>query len=439
MDLPLNRQIGYASGNFGKSLLWTSLDYLALFYMTEVVGIPIHWAGSIILVTLLWDAAINPFIGFWIDQRSARGADYRPFLRWAPVGTAIAFVALLWVPGGTMAAKAAYVVTMLFVLRSGYALLDVPHNALLAHLPVNAAARMRLAGMRYFFSSIGGVAIALWVAPALSGSAGESASHALMGMAAVAGAILCISLWQSLGPARLATAARSADARQLRPMAFMSALLHNRVVIVYLLLAAVFAATLPLYAKMLPYMLSYVVAKPSDLAALFGALTIGQLVSIPIWTVALRHFDHIRLGQLALTGLAATFALLWAVGMGSGPMLTGFTFVIGAFMGGAVQILWGLSGRVSDSIDAISGMRLDGGLLSLLTFVQKAALGLGAMAVGLVLEGSGFVSGQAVSTATQQVLALVALVIPALGAALSAGLLAMLFVHLAHGEPRRAA
>ena len=94
MDIPLKRQLGYASGNFGKSLLWTSLDYLLLFYMTEVVGIPAVWAGAIILVSLLWDASINPFIGYWIDRRAARGLDYRPFLRWAPVATALAFVAL---------------------------------------------------------------------------------------------------------------------------------------------------------------------------------------------------------------------------------------------------------------------------------------------------------------------------------------------------------
>lgn len=434
MDLPLNRQIGYASGNLGKSLLWTSLDYLALFYMTEIVGIPIHWAGAIILVTLLWDAAINPFIGYWIDQRSARGADYRPFLRWAPVGTAIFFVALFWVPNGTILAKAAYMMGMLFALRTGYALLDVPHNALLAYLPVTPTARMRLAGMRYFFSSIGGVAIALWVAPALSQPAGQNVERQIMVMAAVAAALLCITLWQSLGPARLATAARGGDARILRPMVFVGALLRNRDVLLYLALATLFAATVPLYAKMLPYLVSYVIAQQSDLAEFLMALTMGQLVSIPLWTVALRHFDHGRLGLLAMTGLAATFAFMWLAGVAETAWLLAITFAIGGFMGGAVQIVWGLSGRVADSIDVQSGMRLDGGLLSLLTLVQKAALGLGAMAVGLVLEGSGFVSGHAVGPSTQQALIYVALLIPAIGAALSAGLMAMLFLHLARAE-----
>ena len=52
MEFQLQRQLGYASGNLGKSLMWTSLDYLLLFYLTEVAGIPVGWAGAIVLLSL---------------------------------------------------------------------------------------------------------------------------------------------------------------------------------------------------------------------------------------------------------------------------------------------------------------------------------------------------------------------------------------------------
>ena len=422
MEIPIKHQLGYASGNFGKSLLWTSLDYLLLFYMTEVAGIPAAWAGGIILVSLLWDASINPFIGYWIDRRAASGLDYRPFLRWAPVATAFAFVALFWLPSKAPTPNAAYLFIAMMIFRSAYALLDVPHNALLAHMPLGGKMRMRLAGMRFFFSSLGGLVVAILVAPQFADSGDAEIGSSLAGMAAVAGVILCVTVWQSLHPARQAITERGYATETLDPRRFVASILGNRAAMLYLGMAAVFALSAPLYAKMLPYLLQYVREEPAVLPTLLGALTFGQMLAMPVLTAVLERVVARVVGLFTLTGLVLAMAAEFWFITSAFHLLVTATFAIGFFLGGTIQIVWGLSGEVADCIADDSGVRVDAGLLAFLTFVQKAAIGVGAIIAGMALEFSGFESRAVQPDSALRMIEAVAILFPLAGACVAIGI-----------------
>ncbi len=416
MEFQLQRQLGYASGNFGKSLMWTSLDYLLLFYLTEVAGVPVGWAGAIILLSLLWDAAINPLIGYWIDRRASVGQDYRPFLRWAPVASGIGFVALFWLPSDQTAINAAYLFAAMLGFRTAYALLDVPHNALLAHMPVTSAMRMRLAGMRYFFSSLGGLIVATQVAPQFVRADSSSVRESLMNMAVVAAVILCLTVWQSLRPSRIAMAERGLGQEALRPGKFLRAILHNRTAILYLALAGLFAATTPLFAKILPYWLQYVRQEPNQLPALLATLTIGQLVAMPVWTMLLARAKSHSIGLITFSGLALTLLVSFWLKDSSFALIVLATGAVGFFLSGAIQIIWGLAGEVADQIAGQARIRVDGGLLAFLTLVQKAAIGLGAVIAGFALEVSGFKSGATQGLTAIWMIEVLSLLVPAGGA-----------------------
>jgi GPH family glycoside/pentoside/hexuronide:cation symporter len=416
MEFQLQRQLGYASGNLGKSLMWTSLDYLLLFYLTEVAGIPVGWAGAIILLSLLWDAAINPFIGYWIDRRASAGLDYRPFLRWAPVASGIGFVALFWLPSEQTVINAAYLLFAMLGFRTAYALLDVPHNALLAHMPVSSAMRMRLAGMRFFFSSLGGLIVATLVAPQFVRTDTASVGGSLLMMATIAAVILCLTIWLSLRPSRLAMAERGTGYEAISPAKFLKAILRNERAVLYLVLAAIFAATTPLFAKILPYLLQYVRREPDLLPMLLASLTIGQLIAMPFWTFFLARITSRTIGLIALAGLASTLMVAYWLIQSPLVVIVLATVMFGFFLGGAIQIIWGLAGEVADQIADRARIRVDGGLLAFLTLVQKAAIGLGAVMAGFALEASGFKSGAIQAPPTLRMIEILSVVVPAVGA-----------------------
>ena len=214
-------RVGYASGNLGKSLFWTSLEYLLLFYMTDLVGLSPAWAGVIIVVSLVWDGVTDPLMGYWVDRRSSRGHDYRPYLRWGPPLCGLAYATIFYVPFEGEFAKALYLLAANLLFRSIYTLLDVPHNALLAKMPMSSRQRTTVSAWRYFFSSIGGLSVALAVAPLLGRQAESGDTTAFLIFALAAGLIACATLWQSIPIAREVSAKSVQKERALAPIEFL--------------------------------------------------------------------------------------------------------------------------------------------------------------------------------------------------------------------------
>lgn len=430
MVMPLAGQIGYAFGNFGKSLMWTSLEYFLLFYLTDVIGLRAAVAGLVVLVSLLWDALINPLVGYWIDRRASQGLDYRPFLRWAPVAASVLFTAIFLTPFSTAMTMSIYLLVVLILFRSAYALFDVPHNGLLAQLPVDSPTRTRLAAMRYFFSSLGGLTIAYIAAPAFQGVKANLAGLHLWAMALVAGAVVTIAVWQSLAVARWAIVHRPPSQVTLDVSSFVQTVLIDRATLVYLAFAAAFAATAPLLGRSLAYLLHYVREQPGALSEMLVALTIGQMGAMPLWNWLADRLGRWRAGQLSMAGLAATCIALHFALHGPQVALTGLTMLFGLFNGGAVLVIWALAGDMADFIAAKSGVRADAGLLALLTFVNKAAIGVSAMTVGAALSLGDFAAGQVQAQSSRLAIEIATLGLPAAGAVAALLLLRQLRVCL---------
>ena len=425
--MPLRAQVLYASGNLGKSLLWTSLEYLLLFYLTDLVGLPPATAGLMILASLAWDGAINPLIGYWLDLRASQGRDYGPFLRCAPPAAALLFVAIFCQPFGPGDQAVIYLFVILFAFRTAYALLDVPHNGLLAFLPVDVSTRTNMAGLRYFFSSLGGLLIAVSAAPLVLQVADEDRITDLRFFAAFAGLLLCLTVWQSLGPARQASAERERCVTPVSPLRFLTAILKSPPAILYLGLAAVFASTTPLFGKMLPFLVRYVHNDSASIAEILAAMTVGQMLSMPVCTSLARRLGRLPVGAVCLLAIPV---LLLCVRL-EAQMLAGYFWLVSAafgfLLGGAIMIVWATSGDITNDISLRATIRTDAGLIAFLTLVQKAGIGIGAMLAGTLLANGGFQSGAPQSPEAQDVIETLGFVLPSIGAVICAILLFLLY------------
>lgn len=427
MLMPLRAQIGYASGNLGKSLMWTSLEYLLLFYLTDLVGIPPRTAGLMILVSLAWDGAINPLIGYWLDLRAGKGKDYRPLLLWAPPVAALLFVGIFFQPFVETGWATAYFFAILVAFRSAYALLDVPHNGLLALLPVDSPTRTSLAGYRYFFSSLGGLLVALAAAPlVIAADDGRSVSD-IRAVAALAGVALCATVWQSLRPAQLALVLRGPVTLSMSPRRFLLAIGKSCPAMLYLGMAAVFACTTPLFGKMLPFLAAYVHNDSASVGRMLALMTVGQMLSMLICPRLAQRFGRLPVGIVCLLGIPT---LLLAARMEMSINASQFWLVSGSFgflLGGAIMVIWATAGDIAEQIAISSGVRTDAGLFSFLTLVQKTAIGAGAMLAGALLENGSFQPGSPQAQAALANILTLGFVIPSIGAAVSAAMLFWLY------------
>ena len=88
----------YAVGDIPFSTTVTLIGFFLMIFMTNSIGISAFWAGFIIFVGIIWDAAIDPFIGYFNDHTVSKLGRRRKYLLLFFFPSAIAFLMLFSVP-----------------------------------------------------------------------------------------------------------------------------------------------------------------------------------------------------------------------------------------------------------------------------------------------------------------------------------------------------
>lgn len=78
--LSLKLRLGYGIGQMSDSLPYNFIATYALFFLTNVAGIPVAIGGTIAMIAILWDAVTDPVIGHLSDTSKSKYGRRRPFM-----------------------------------------------------------------------------------------------------------------------------------------------------------------------------------------------------------------------------------------------------------------------------------------------------------------------------------------------------------------------
>src|SRR3546814_14008086 len=79
--LPLMTCVGWGAGTLAVAALFNSVNVLLLRYLVDYVGIGAALAGSLMALSKLYDALIDPIGGSFSDRSESRPGTPRPFDR----------------------------------------------------------------------------------------------------------------------------------------------------------------------------------------------------------------------------------------------------------------------------------------------------------------------------------------------------------------------
>src|SRR6476469_5886448 len=99
--LTFKEKFAYGLGDFGNGFMFDlGQAYLLKFY-TDVAGLPGTVAGSVFLITKLFDACMDPLAGTWIDQRRNIGnhGRFRGVMLYSSIALAVLTVFTFLTPG----------------------------------------------------------------------------------------------------------------------------------------------------------------------------------------------------------------------------------------------------------------------------------------------------------------------------------------------------
>ena len=160
IGLPTKIAYGFGSAAYGvKDSGFKS--FLLLFY-NQVVGLPAASVGLAILIAMVADSLLDPLIGHLPDNWRGRWGRRHPLMYASAIPAALSFI-LLWNPpaGWSDGALLAYLVVVAVIARTCITLYEIPSAAMVAELTEDYDERTSILGYRYFFGWWGGLALAV--------------------------------------------------------------------------------------------------------------------------------------------------------------------------------------------------------------------------------------------------------------------------------------
>lgn len=169
MKLRLREKIGYGFGDAASSLFWKLFSMYLLFFYTDIFGIPAAAVGTMFLITRIWDAAFDPFVGVLGDRTDTRWGKFRPYLLWVAVPFGIIGVITFTTPSLGAGGKLIYAYVTYSLMMMIYSLINVPYASLMGVMTADGKERTTLATFRFIFA-FGGSLVVLAAAEPLAGA-----------------------------------------------------------------------------------------------------------------------------------------------------------------------------------------------------------------------------------------------------------------------------
>ena len=379
-----------------------------------MLGLDAAWAGTAILLALVFDAVTDPLLGSLSDSLESRWGRRHPFLYAAAIPMAFTFYFVFNPPPDLEGISLfAWLLTWTVLTRASMTLYHVPHLSLGAELSEDYGERTVVVAYRVFFGFAGAALFFL-----LSGELffqpspefpenGQLDPHAYPPMALFFGIAMMVLIFLSaIGThsriPHLSSAGAPAAAFSVRRLlGEMSEALSNASFRVFFVAILAFLIARGLADGVSFYMGTYFWRlETGDIFRLTAVALSGILVGTPIWAALGRRLDK-RTIFLAGCTIYATITVATPVLKIAGwwpafespaylALLYGMSFLAAIGAGGAVVAPGAMLADIADEHELSSGRRQEGIFFGALSFSGKAASGVGGWLAGVLLATIAF-------------------------------------------------
>ncbi|MDA3930474.1 MAG: MFS transporter [Prolixibacteraceae bacterium] len=155
----LREKIGYGFGDAASSMFWKIFTaYLAIFY-TDVFGISAAAAGTMFLLTRIWDTANDPIMGVIGDRTTTRWGKFRPYMLWMAIPFGLIGVLLFTTPNLSSTGKLVYAYISYTLMMMVYTGINVPYASMLGVMTADSDERTSFASFRMLFAFGGSILV----------------------------------------------------------------------------------------------------------------------------------------------------------------------------------------------------------------------------------------------------------------------------------------
>jgi GPH family glycoside/pentoside/hexuronide:cation symporter len=195
--LSLKEKIGFGFGDAASSMFWKLFSMYLMFFYTDIFGIPAAVVGTMFLITRIWDAAFDPFVGIISDRTETKWGKFRPYLLWMAIPFGIIGVLTFTTPSLGLTGKIVYAYITYSLMMMVYSMINVPYASLMGVMTADGKERTTLATYRFIFAFGGSLLVLALAEPLvdLFSNKGENIQLGWQMAAIVFAAIAVLFFW----------------------------------------------------------------------------------------------------------------------------------------------------------------------------------------------------------------------------------------------------
>ena len=398
--LSIKEKIGYSVGDTASNLFFQTFIYYMLFFYTDVFGITAKAAGTMFLVTKIWDAVNDPMMGMIADRTKTRWGKFRPYLIWGAIPFGVLGVLTFTTPELNSTGKLIYAYITYTFLMMAYTAVNVPYSAIMGVITPNSHERTSVSSFRFVAAFVALFFVQYFI-PKMTGDADNPAKSwqlamtIISGLAVVLFVVAFLSCKERVQPPKGQKTPFKQDLTDLisnKPWIFIGTATVFQLIFLcmrggstmYYFKYFVQDQQMTLFGK--AFSLSY--------SKLFSIFTMSGTVFTIIGAILTPRISRI-FGKsitysvsLGIAGIAAGLIIL------AGPQDIALIFVlniIASFVVGPVSVLqWAIYADTADYSEWVKGRRATGLVMSASLFALKLGIALGAAANAWILSAYGY-------------------------------------------------
>lgn len=407
--IKMREKLSFAMANFGNIPVMTLINgYLLIFY-TNICGLSPAACATLFLIARFLDAINDPLVGFMIDHLPTRKmGHFRPTLILGTILCSANFLLLWFGPMLSTSGKLAIAYVSYILLGVLFPVMDISLNSLLPVMTEDMKERNSLSSIKGLAYVIGALVIGV-AAPLILGDPSNKQGYINLVLIMTA-VIFFFSIIGTMG-VKERVKPQMENSYSVKEL---FKILSQKPVYITFLAVLLYSIGSNIVNAANTYFYTYIF---EDLT-LASIITLITCVTVFPATMVIGNLIG-RFGKkkmyaigLALAGLAPIIRLL---DVRSIPLLIVSVLIAGIGAGFAAPLNYGIQADNTDYIEVSMGIRAEGAVASLSSFVSKCAMGIGGAIPGYLLQLAGFDSKAAVQNDNViNVIVLCVLILPAI-------------------------